>query len=226
VINSTNDPAASEQEATKDKFLDRVGIGSGSVEHGDAQFGHSSHRDVVGSSSTSAILVRKTACWPSVSNLPGNGSDSVSHIFLLQFVGTQQNRVGILSILVLATDVIVFTQSVQSHRAQLVVGLDLKLAGSVVVQISVRFPLSAAVLNLHIRKGASCDVGETGSRTKEAARLEHDDADWTLKKWHHPSRASERASHKLTRGSTHQKAFAKRFGDHESCHCCSSFASS
>mmetsp|Transcript_1469 Transcript_1469/g.3064 ORF Transcript_1469/g.3064 Transcript_1469/m.3064 type:complete len:371 (-) Transcript_1469:298-1410(-) len=53
VVDSINDSSASQKHAAQDQFLDGIGIGSGSVEDGNAQFCHASDRNIVCTSTAS-----------------------------------------------------------------------------------------------------------------------------------------------------------------------------
>ena len=132
VVNTINDATGTKKHTAKDKLLDSIGIGTGGVEDWDAQLGHASDGDVVGSGTAT-----------------GDGTDGVGDLFLFELVAAEEDGVGVGGVGTVGTDVELFlVEALQADGADLVEALDLELAGLVRFEVAVRLPLTTAMLDL------------------------------------------------------------------------------
>lgn len=132
VVNTVDDATGTKKHTAKDQLLDGIGVGTRSVEDGDAQLGHASDGDVVGAGTAT-----------------GDGTDGVGDLLLLELVAAEEDGVSVGGVGTVGTDVeLVLVEALQADGADLVEALDLELAGLVRFEVTVRLPLAAAVLDL------------------------------------------------------------------------------
>ena len=155
VVNTINDATGTKKHAAKDQLLDGIGVGTGSVEDGDAQLGHASDGNVVGAGTAT-----------------GDGTDGVGDLLLLELVAAKKDGVGVGGIRAVGTDVeLVLVEALQPDGADLVEALDLELAGLVRFEVAVRLPLTTAVLDLDGSGGESAGgAGASGRSDGRAAQ--------------------------------------------------------
>ena len=164
MVNTIDDATGTKKHTTKNQLLDGIGIGTRSVEDGDAQLGHASDGDVVGAGTAT-----------------GDGTDGVGDLFLFELVAAEEDGVGVGGVGTVGTDVELFlVEALQADGADLVEALDLELAGLVRFEVAVRLPLTTAVLDLdggggESAGGAGASGGGNGRATQKGkAGGEHD----------------------------------------------------
>lgn len=93
-------------------------------------------------------------------NIPGDGSDGLWDIGFLKLMGSQQDGMGVGSLVVTSSDVVVvLLESGQTDRGDLVEGLDLVFSLFVVIDVTVGLPFSTSVLDFDVAgHGSGCRI--------------------------------------------------------------------
>lgn len=78
MINPIDQPSTSQEQSTQHQFFHSIGIGSGGVENGNTELGHTGDGDVVGSGTAAS-----------------DGSDGDVNFGFLEFVRAEEDGVGV-----------------------------------------------------------------------------------------------------------------------------------